>query len=88
MQAGGGLVEDIQGAAGLTLGEFAGELDALGFAAGEGGGGLGRVGRSRGRLLRAWLVSAVLGIFSRSFKGFRGWEIQDIGNGMAFEADG
>ena len=26
--------------AGLAFGEFAGELDALGFAAGEGGGGL------------------------------------------------
>jgi hypothetical protein len=33
MEAGGGLVEEIQGAAGLTFGELASELHALGFAA-------------------------------------------------------
>ena len=40
VEAGGGLVEEIEGAAGLALGELAGELHALGFAAGERGGGL------------------------------------------------
>ena len=40
MQAGGWFVEDIKSAASLALGEFAGELDALRFAAGKGGGGL------------------------------------------------
>src|SRR6202040_2572301 len=40
MQAGGGLVENVESAAGLALGEFASELNALGFAAGERGGGL------------------------------------------------
>ncbi len=35
VQAGGGLVEDVEGAAGLALGKLAGELDALGFAAGR-----------------------------------------------------
>ena len=40
MQAGGGLVENIKCAAGLAFGKFLGELDALGFAAGERGGGL------------------------------------------------
>ena len=40
VQAGGGLVEDVEGAAGGGAGELAGELDALGFAAGELGGGL------------------------------------------------
>jgi len=33
MEAGGGLVEDVERAAGLALGKFAGQLDALGFAA-------------------------------------------------------
>jgi hypothetical protein len=32
VEAGGGLVEEIEGAAGLTLGEFTGELHALGFS--------------------------------------------------------
>ena len=40
MQAGGGFVEDVECSAGVAFGEFQGEFDALGFAAGEGGGGL------------------------------------------------
>lgn len=40
MQAGGGFVEDIERSAGVAFGEFEGEFDALGFAAGEGSGGL------------------------------------------------
>jgi hypothetical protein len=43
VEAGGGLVEEIEGAAGLALGELASELHALSFAAGEGGGGLAEV---------------------------------------------
>src|SRR5713226_8406086 len=40
VQAGSGLVKDVERAAGLALGKLAGELDALGFAAGKSGGGL------------------------------------------------
>ena len=40
VQAGGGLVEDVEGAAGGALGQLARELDALRLAAGEGGRGL------------------------------------------------
>src|ERR1700722_8288101 len=40
VEAGGGLVEEIEGAAGLALRKLAGELHALGFAAGERGRGL------------------------------------------------
>src|SRR5690606_6108351 len=40
VQAGGGLVEDVEGAARLPLGQLAAELDALGLAAAEGGGRL------------------------------------------------
>jgi hypothetical protein len=36
VQAGGGLVEDVEGAAGVALAEFAAELDPLGLAAGQG----------------------------------------------------
>src|SRR5260370_18678303 len=38
--AGSGLVQDVERAAGLALGKLAGELDALGFAAGKSGSGL------------------------------------------------
>ena len=40
MEAGGGLVKDVERAARLALGKFAGQLDALGFAAGKSCGGL------------------------------------------------
>src|SRR5260370_28877161 len=40
VQAGGGLIEDVERAAGLALGKLAGQLDALGFAAGKSCGGL------------------------------------------------
>ena len=40
VQAGGGLVQDVEGAAGLALRKFFREFDALGFAAGKRGGGL------------------------------------------------
>lgn len=40
MQAGGGFVQYVKRSAGVAFGEFEGEFDALGFAAGEGGGGL------------------------------------------------
>ena len=43
VEAGGGLVEQVEGAAGLALGELAGQLHALGFAAGERGGALAEV---------------------------------------------
>ena len=40
VETGSWLVEDVEGFAGAAAGEFGGEFDALGFAAGEGGGGL------------------------------------------------
>ena len=43
VQARGGLVEDVEGLAGLLAVQLLGELDALGLAAGERGGGLAQV---------------------------------------------
>src|SRR4051812_22536815 len=40
MEAGGGFIEDVEGAAGGFAAEFGGELDPLGFAAAQGGAGL------------------------------------------------
>ena len=38
VQAGGGLVEQVEGASGLALGKFSRQLHTLGLAAGKGGG--------------------------------------------------
>ena len=43
VQAGGGLIEHVERVAGGGLAQFGGELDALGFAAGERRGGLAEV---------------------------------------------
>src|ERR1035437_5921175 len=43
VQAGGRLIEQVKGAAGLALAEFLGQLDTLRLAAGERGGGLSEV---------------------------------------------
>src|SRR5208283_4746488 len=40
MQAGGGFVQNVDGAAGLTFRKFASEFDALGFTSGQRGRGL------------------------------------------------
>ena len=54
VQAGGGLVEDVEGAAGLAAGQLARELDALRLAAGQRGRALAERGCSRGRRRPAW----------------------------------
>ena len=43
VQAGGGLIQDVEGAAGGPFAQFPGELEALGLAAGEGGGRLAQL---------------------------------------------
>src|SRR5229473_3229939 len=87
MQAGGGLVEDVQGAAGLALGKLAGELDALGFAAGEGGGGLAELDVAETDFDESGEFLLNLRNLVEQLQGFRGRKIQDVGNGMALEAD-
>src|SRR5713226_8659908 len=87
MQAGGGLVEDVEGAAGLALGEFAGELDALGFAAREGGVGLAELDVAETDFDESGEFLLNLRNLVEQLQGFRGRKIQDVGNGMALEAD-
>src|SRR5713226_7909776 len=87
MQAGGGLVEDVEGAAGLALGEFAGELDALGFAAREGGVGLAELDVAETDFDESGEFLLNLRNLVEQLQGFRGRKIQDVGDGMALEAD-
>src|SRR6266852_1234229 len=88
MQAGGGLVEDVEGAAGLGLGKRAGELDALGFAAGERGGGLAELDVAEADFDEGGKFLLNLRNFVEQLQGFGGRKIQDVGNGVAFEAHG
>src|SRR6266567_5442682 len=88
VQAGGGLVEDIESAAGLALGKFAGQFDALGFAAGKRGGGLAErdVAEADFDECRKFLLN-LRNVFEK-FQRVGGRQIQDITNGMAFVTHG
>src|SRR5882724_3611821 len=88
VQAGGGLVENVERAAGLAFGKLASQFDALGFAAGKSGGGLaeGDVAETdfdeRGELLLN-----LRNIFEELERVARR-QIQDVADGMALVADG
>ena len=43
MKAGGGFIQNVQGSAGISFGQFPGQFDPLGFPAGKGGGGLSQL---------------------------------------------
>src|SRR6266849_2236138 len=88
VQAGGGLVEDVEGAAGLALGKLAGELDALGFAAGKSCGGLaeGNVAEADFDEGRKFLLN-LRNIFKK-FQRIGRRQIQNIANRMALVANG
>src|SRR6266852_2519523 len=88
MQAGGGLVEDVEGAAGLGLGKRAGELDALGFAAGERGGGLAELDVAEADFDEGGEFLLNLRNLVEQLQGFGGRKVQDVGNGMALETHG
>src|SRR6266851_694809 len=88
MEAGGGLVEDVEGAAGLALGKLAGELDALGLAAGEGGGGLAELHVAEADFDEGGKLLLNLRNLVEQLQGFGGRKIQDVGNGVALEAHG
>ncbi len=88
VQTGGGLVEDVERAAGLALGKLASQLDALGFAAGKSCGGLteGHVAETDLHE-RSKLLLNLRNVFEK-FQRVRRREIEDIADGVALVADG
>ena len=87
VEAGGGLVEEVEGAAGLALGELAGELHALGFAAGERGGGLAEVDVAEADVDEGLEFLAGLGNVAEDGKRVFDGEVEDVGDGVAVEFD-
>src|SRR6266705_5632626 len=88
MQAGGGLIEDVERAAGLALGKLARQFDALGFASGERGGGLAKrdVAEADFDECRKFLLN-LRNIFEK-FQRVGGRQIQNVADGMILVADG
>src|SRR6516165_4768424 len=88
MQAGGGFVEDVHGAAGLAFRKFAGKFDALGFAAGQRGGGLTELHVAEAHFDDGGELLLDVGNVFEEFEGVAGREVQDIIDAVALVANG
>ena len=90
VQAGGGFVEDVEGVAGLAFAELGGELDALGFAAGEGGGGLAEMDVAEADVDEGLELLAGVGDVAEEGEGVFDGEVEDVGDGVAavFDVEG
>ena len=86
VEAGGGLVEEVEGAAGLALGEFAGELHALGFAAGEGGGGLAEMDVAEADVDQGLQLGRGGGDVLEDGQRVGDGQVEQVGDGVAVEA--
>ena len=88
VKAGGRLVENIQGAAGLAARKFAREFRALRFAAGKGGGGLAELDIAEAHIDERLEFLLDCGNVFESFQGFLDGQIEKVRNGEALVADG
>ena len=83
MQAGGGLVQDVEGAARLAAAQFAAQLDALRLAAGKRGGGLAQMDVSQAHVhQRLQLHANLRNVFQQRQRLFRR-HVEQVGNGNA-----
>ena len=87
MQAGGRFVEDVERSAGVAFGEFEGEFDALGFAAGEGGGGLAEADVAEAYVHQGLQFARYGGDGVEKFAGFFDGHVEDLADVFAFVLD-
>ena len=87
MQAGGGLVEDVEGLPGIALGEFFGQLDALGFSPGQGGGLLAQGDIAQAHIVERFQFAVDVGNGLEEFYRLLHRHIQHIADGLAFVDD-
>ena len=87
MQAGGRLVQDIERVAGGAAGEFGGQFDALGFAAGQRGRRLAQMDIAQADIVQGLQLVLDGGDIGEEFQRFFHGHIQDIGDRFAPVAD-
>ena len=85
MKAGGRLVQKVECAAGLALGEFASQLHALSFAAGKRGGALAEMHIAEAHIDKGLQLLAHLGDVGEDRERVFDGEIKDVGYGVAVE---
>ncbi|MBR0045065.1 MAG: hypothetical protein IJP56_09535 [Synergistaceae bacterium] len=84
VEAGGGFVDDVEGFASGAAGEFGGEFDALGFAAGEGGGGLAELDVAEADLLEGFEFVVDGREVFEEVASFVDGHVEDFGNVFVF----
>ena len=82
MQSRGGFIQNIQRAAGGAFGEFLGQLDALGFPARQGVGGLSQLDIIQPNILQQFDFIPHGGDGVKERQGFLNTHLQNIGNGF------
>ena len=87
MQSGGRLVQQIKSFSGLALAEFAGELDALGFASGERDGRLTEVNVSQADVDQGLQLLLDLRNVFENLEHVRYGHFEQVGDGIAVVAD-
>ena len=87
VEAGGGFVEQVEGALVGGLGEMGGEFDALGFAAGEGGGGLAEAKVAEADVGHGLKAGEEAGRFGEESEGFADGQLEDFVDVEALVAD-
>src|SRR4051794_27682108 len=85
VQAGGGLIKNIKSAAGLALAQFARELHALGFAAGEGRRALAEMNIAEAYIHQRLQLLLKLGHVGQHRERIFDGQLKDVGNGVAVE---
>ncbi len=87
VQTGGGLVQNVDRAPGGALLELAGELHALGLAAGEGGRGLTETDIAETDVVERLQVAGDRRHGLEEVHGFLDRHVQDVGDGLALVVD-
>ena len=87
MEAGGGLVQDVDGPAGALAGELGGQLDALGFAAGKLGGGLAEFDIAQSDVVKGLDLAADGRYVLKEGQGFLDGHLKYVGDVFALVAD-
>ena len=88
VKAGGGLVQQIKRAACLAFGELAGEFHALGFAAGECGCRLAEMDVAEADIDEGLELGVDGGDVLEDGDGVFDGQVEQVGDGVAVEADG
>lgn len=87
MEACGGLIEEVDGTAGILTGEFGAEFHSLGLAAGEGCGGLSEAEVPEADFVHCFEFTGDLGDLGEEIEGFGDGQVEDVGDIFSFPAD-